>query len=152
MSYAAQYLHVVFATKHRQRLLEESFESRLHKYISGVCKNLQSTLIEAGGVEDHLHLLITLPTTISTSELVGKIKANSSRWISSEHLLSRQFAWQDGFSSFTVSRSNVERVRRYIRGQKKHHRKSDYEREISRLLEAHGISPDSVPPLRGSTT
>ena len=95
--------------------------------------------LEIGGVEDHVHVLVKLPPTIAVSDFLEKLKANSSKWAKSA---SRDFGWQGGYSAFTVSESQVERVRHYIQNQQERHRKTGFEDELIALLMAHGLSYD----------
>lgn len=87
-------------------------------------------------MEDHAHILIQLPPTITLADAVLKIKASSSKW------MGKGFAWQRGYGAFRVSKSNLDTVVRYIRNQEKHHRKMSYEQEFVALLEKHGIQYD----------
>jgi putative transposase len=90
-------------------------------------------------MEDHIHLLLQFPATILVSKAVMTIKANSSRWMSSQ---SGGFAWQEDYGAFGVSKSNIAAVVRYIQDQHKHHRKMSFEEEFIALLKKHGIEYD----------
>jgi len=93
-------------------------------------------------MSDHLHLLAILPPKIAVCDALRDIKANSSRWIHESKPVLMRFAWQDGSAAFTVSKSQVEPVREYIREQKQHHAQKDFKNELLGLLERHDIEYD----------
>ena len=131
-------IHFVWTTHERREWIAESWESDLYGYIGGIAKNKNAKLLQAGGMPDHVHLLVSLPPTTSISEMVNGLKANSSRWVHDEVSRMKIFTWQEGYGAFSVSRSNEEVVANYIRRQKEHHRKRDF----LDLLERHGIECD----------
>jgi REP element-mobilizing transposase RayT len=98
--------------------------------------------LEIGGVSDHVHILAKIKPAIAVSEMLAKIKANSSKWINDHKIKLRKFGWQEGYSAFTVSESQVPCVREYIRSQPEHHRKQTYQEEFMALLQRHGIEYD----------
>ena len=97
--------------------------------------------MEIGGVADHVHLLLGLRATHSLADVVRELKTASSRWIH-EELRVLRFGWQDGYGAFTVSRSNVPPVRKYIATQEEHHRTRRFEDEYLDLLKKHEIGFD----------
>jgi putative transposase len=136
------YVHIVFSTKHRARIITEDIEEELFSYIAGICKNLECNPVIVGGYLDHIHILCQLSRKISQMELVGKVKANSSRWIktvSSKHM---EFKWQDGYGIFSVNPSGIETVKNYINNQKQHHLKPTFKDEYLKLLNEHEIEFD----------
>lgn len=104
--------------------------------------------MHAGGVEDHVHLLIGLPPKLAGSDLMRDVKANSSRWMKERWKLD-QFAWQDGFSVFSVSPSKLKATIKYLDGQRGHHAKVSFGRELRDMYDAHGIEYDErwMPPV-----
>jgi putative transposase len=135
-TYAHNPVHVVFSTKERRKLIPKESQPRLWAYMAGVCKNQKIFVHEIGGMEDHLHMLIEVPLTISFSDAMKEIKTSSSRW------MGREFAWQPGFGLFGVSASNLETVIQYIRTQEAHHNKMTFEQEFIALLKKHGVAYD----------
>jgi len=125
-TYTQLFYHLVFSTKNRQQFINEKIERDLYKYVIGIFRNLDAACIEINGMPDHVHILALLPPKIAVSEVLRDVKSNSSRWIHDNFRQLADFAWQDGFSAFTVSKSQVEGVRQYIREQKSHHRTSDF--------------------------
>lgn len=136
-------VHFVWSTDHRRDWIAESWEDGLYAYIGGIARNKKATLLQAGGMQDHLHLLVSLPPMISISEMVNALKSNSSRWVHIEIPGMKVFAWQEGYGAFSVSRSNEEAVANYIRLQKSHHRKRDFRTEFLDLLRRHEIDFDA---------
>jgi REP element-mobilizing transposase RayT len=136
----ANFAHCVFSTKDRQNSIPVELQPKLWAYIIGIAKNLQVTMIAVGGMPNHIHLLIAVPPTIALSIVIQKLKANSSRWMG-EHGLN--FEWQKGYAAFSVSPSQVETVKAYIRNQEQHHRVRTFEEEFVALLKKSGIVCDA---------
>jgi putative transposase len=134
--------HIIFGTRFRARLIQESFQEDLYKYIGGIVRGLDGSLTEIGGVEDHLHLLASLSPTKALSEVVRDIKANSSKWVNDHGRTPGRFEWQKGYSAFTVSYSNAPVVRHYIQSQHEHHRVKTFQEEYIEFLQRHNIEFD----------
>ena len=134
--------HIVFSTKERAPLITDDLKDELYKYIGGIIREEGGVLLEIGGIEDHVHILAKLKPAQAVSEILRLIKANSSKWVNENKSQSR-FAWQEGYSAFSVSESQVVTVRRYIRNQVQHHRGQTYQDELVALLERHGVEYDS---------
>ncbi|MFG0266900.1 MAG: IS200/IS605 family transposase [Rhodopirellula sp. JB055] len=134
--------HIVFSTKRRKRLLNDSIREDVFSYLAGVCKRLDGFALEVGGYYDHAHLLVRIPARVAVSEFVGKIKSNTSKHLNEGKPLGVPFAWQDGYGAFSVSPSNKAAVSRYIRGQMDHHRKRSFEEEYLQLLMKHEVEFD----------
>jgi putative transposase len=142
-SLAQIYLHIVFSTKQRRPFLQnESLRAETHRYLAGVCRNLDSPAIIIGGVEDHLHILCRLSRTHAVSKLIRELKRESSRWIKSKGTEVKEFQWQEGYGAFSVSPSHVEPLKRYIANQSKHHRRESFQEELRRILEKYGVDYD----------
>ena len=132
-------VHVVFSTKDRAQSIAPEIEPRLSAYIRGIVKNSGTRMIIAGGLADHIHLLISLGKN-DISVLIGEIKRSSSVWMK-EHGVSR-FYWQRGFGAFSVSQSNVPSVREYVLPQKEHHANKDFKEEFRSICEKHEVEID----------
>ncbi len=131
--------HVVFSTKYRRKAITNVIRERLYEYIGGIVRNLDGSLVEIGGVEDHIHLLVNLPPSKSVSHCIRDIKANASKWINELPEIRTTFEWQKGYGAFTVSQSQIEIVRVYIQNQHAHHRTRSFEEEFIELLRRHEI-------------
>jgi len=134
-------LHVVWSTKGRRGWIETEVEARLHAFVGGAVRERGGVPLCVGGVEDHLHLLVGWRTDATIADLLRHVKTRSSRWMH-ETVGVRAFAWPEGYSVFSVSRSMRGRVRRYIENQREHHRTRTFKEELIALLEAHGIEYD----------
>ncbi len=131
--------HVVFGTKYRRESIRDEFSERLYEYIGGIIRGQNGHLIEIGGVEGHVHLLANLSPANSVSDSIRGIKANSSKWVNELAEVLDRFEWQKGYGAFTVSFSQIELLRRYIRNQREHHRVRSFEEEYIEFLQRHNI-------------
>ena len=138
----ALYTHVVFSTKDRTPQIDPALEERLYPYMGGIVRELKGKLLNVNGVEDHLHLLMAMPPTVSIAEVAGKVKGCSSKWIHETFPERAAFEWQRGYAAFSVSQSQLPLVTRYIEHQKTHHAKWSFRDEYRRLLARHGIAVD----------
>ena len=136
-------VHFVFSTKYRHPFLaEKNIRNEMHAYLGGVCKGVGCPVLIVGGVADHVHILSLLTRTLSVADVMGEIKRESSKWIKSKGGMLTKFAWQNGYGAFSVGQSEVERVRAYIAGQEKHHRKRTFQDEYRAFLKEHGLEYD----------
>ncbi len=135
-------LHVIFSTKYRKPYLIDEWRDDLLAYIGGIVRDHKSTLLTAGGIEDHVHLLLRVHPEFAISKTVQLLKANSSKWINEQHKLAGRFEWQRGYGAFSVSQSMSETVKNYIVKQREHHTKQTFEDEYIGLLNKHGIDYD----------
>ena len=135
-------VHLVFSTKNREPRISEDLEDPLYSYLGGLIRSLDCSLLAIGGMPDHVHLLVRLHPTSAVAPLVGKIKANSSRWINDGRGSRGRFAWQTGYGAFSVSESQAEVVKTYIARQKDHHSTRSFREELVDLLRRHGVEFD----------
>lgn len=142
MSFTNLNCHIVFSTKGRQTWLADDLRSRLGDYIGGIVRKLRGNLLSAGGSSDHIHLAAVLHPQSAVADLVRTIKANSSKWVHETLSDLGEFAWQDGYAAFSVSRSALPQVLRYIETQGEHHRKMTFKDELLALLKRHGVEYD----------
>jgi len=134
--------HVVFSTKYRRKLIFDPFGERLYEYIGGIIRAQNGHLIEIGGVEDHVHLLVNLSPAKSISDTIREIKTNASKWSNELSDTTCRFEWQKGYGAFTVSYSQLDSVRHYIQNQREHHRTKTFEEEYIAFLKRHNIEFD----------
>jgi REP element-mobilizing transposase RayT len=134
-------IHLVFSTKERADMIPNDLLPRLWKYFAGIGRNHGIPVLAAGGVPNHVHLLIALPSNIAPAKAVQVLKANSSRWIRQHGIA---FAWQEGYGAFSVSSSNKGAVVDYIEHQAEHHRRRSYETEFETMIRKSGMRVDSV--------
>jgi putative transposase len=134
-TYTSTLFHIVFSTKERQPAIAEP--AKLWTYMAGVARNLDYEAFAIGGTQNHVHLLVRLPSDVSVSQAVQKLKSNSSRWLREN---GSWFGWQEGYGAFSVSASNVDAVRHYIQNQAEHHRRRSFEDEFVDLLAKSGVA------------
>ena len=141
-SLVKNYLHIVFSTKYRQPLIQESIEEELYSYLGGICNNLECHVIKVGGYTDHIHILCMLSKKVPLMKLLEELKSHSSKWIKSKGAAYSNFSWQNGYGAFSVNPSQVERVIQYIANQKEHHRKKAFKTEYLEFLEKNEVPFD----------
>ena len=134
--------HIIYSTKYRKPTIRTQWQDDLYGYIGGIVRDQNGTLLKVGGIEDHVHLLAKLSPTISISDVLQKIKSNSSRWINERADVTRKFEWQSGYAAFSVSESQMPSVDDYIANQAEHHRKKSFEEEFLAILQKHNIEFD----------
>jgi len=142
MSYVSSYFHCVFSTKERRRLITSALRERLWPFLGGIARQNKMKAIEIGGVEDHVHILLSLPATVSIAKALQLIKGGSSKWVHETFAEHRLFGWQEKYGAFSVSASQLDRVTEYIKGQEGHHRKVTFQQEFLALLKKHRIAFD----------
>jgi REP element-mobilizing transposase RayT len=141
-SLARLHVHLIFSTKHRQRLVTDPVRDSLHAYMATVLRNLDCAPVLINSVEDHVHILFDLARTVSVSQAVEQVKKSSSKWIKTQGAEFAGFAWQAGYGAFAVSEPNVPAVRDYIARQQEHHRRKSFQEEYRAFLERHGVAFD----------
>ena len=124
------YIHAVWAVKNREPLLLKGLRLKLMDHIFEKFKDHQLRMIAIGGVEDHLHCVFRLPSTLTVAQAIKDIKGESSRWINASQLLEGDFSWQEGYGAFSVSPQRIDHVKQYILNQEQHHQTVSYEEEM----------------------
>jgi REP element-mobilizing transposase RayT len=141
-SYTCLHYHLVFSTKHREALITTDIRPRLWEYMGGTIRGMGGIPIQVGGIEDHVHLLVTLCQEPALSAILRELKAAASRWVHDTFPAARDFAWQAGYGAFTVSHSALGAVKAYILNQEEHHKTQSFQDEFLALLVRHGIEFD----------
>jgi len=142
VSYISSYFHCVFSTKERRPLIPPTLRERLWPFLGGIARQNEMKAIEIGGMPDHVHILLSLPSTLSIAKAVQLIKGGSSKWVHDTFPEHRLFGWQAKYGAFSVSVSQLETIIQYIKGQEEHHRKMTFQEELLSLLKKHQISYD----------
>lgn len=135
-------IHLIFHTKSQGVKMRENDLGRIHAYMGGIINNLGGIPIIVGGIEDHVHILTSLPKTMALTDFVRVIKADSSKWMKQLDSHYSNFYWQEGYGAFSVSPSLIEKTMNYIRNQAEHHKKRTFRDEYKMFLEAYGIQYD----------
>ena len=136
------FYQLVFSTKNRTKSILQPWRDRLHAYLGGIVRSMGGMALEVGGTQDHVHMLVSLAATHTIATVLKGVKASSSQWVHRD-IGSRRFDWQDGYGAFSVSRSQVETIRKYIRNQAEHHRHLTFQEEYVKMLSEEGIEFDS---------
>ena len=131
--------HVVFGTKFRQPTITKDIQPKFYEYIGGTVRGQKGNLVEVGGIEDHVHLLLNIPPTKSVSNFIRDLKSSVSTWVNDSKLIKQEFRWQKEYGAFTVSYSQVKHVQQYIQNQEEHHRKLTFKEEYVAILKRHNI-------------
>jgi putative transposase len=143
VSYVSSYHHCVFSTKERRPSITLALQERLWPFVGGIVRQNKMKAIEIGGMEDHLHVLLSIPSTVSIAKAVQLIKGGSSKWVHETFPEHRLFGWQEKYGAFSVSVSQLDKIIHYIKGQKEHHRKITFQEEFLALLKRHRIEYDA---------
>ena len=136
------YLHSVWSTKNRVPMIYPSVEQQLYAYMGGIIKKLGGIPIQINGMPEHIHVLSTLPRVVSIAKYLEEIKSSSSKWIKTQDAKIKNFSWQRGYATFSVSSSVVPIVNQYIIDQKEHHKKQTYEEEVIQFLKEYDVEYD----------
>ena len=141
-SFRAHYFHLIWSTKNREPLIQPEIQLKLYNYIGSIIQKCNGSLLRTGGIYDHVHLLVGLSLPDKFSELICDIKSSSSAWMK-QHSSQKYFAWQEGYGSFSVSYSSLEKVCQYISNQEEHHKTKTFDQEYLTLLKKHNLKIDN---------
>lgn len=141
-TYTQLYFHIVFATKQRFKIIDANFKESLHKYITGILKNKEQYLISINFHVNHIHILFSYNPKMLLGELVKVIKVETTNFINEKNFINGQFYWQEGYSAFSVSRSQLDKVANYIKNQEKHHKEKSFREEYLEFLRKYEIPFD----------
>ncbi|MCA9912024.1 MAG: IS200/IS605 family transposase [Candidatus Delongbacteria bacterium] len=130
-SQVRNYVHLVFSTRNRAPLIRKELRKKLFGYIYSIIEKSNCKPLCINGVADHVHILFGLGQTMALCDLVMLVKTSSSRWVKSQSADLACFAWQHGYGAYSVSPTNLCKVRRYIDNQEQHHRNSTAEQELA---------------------
>ncbi len=137
-------IHVVFSTKNREPWISPETTPRLHAYLAEVARDAGCEAYRVGGVADHVHLALTLPRTVTQSDLVKKLKTASNHWLGEIDRRYSGFSWQRGYGIFSIGRSQLGDLVAYIEDQEKHHRRRTFQEEFRELLNRYGVNFDEA--------
>jgi len=141
-SFISIHIHCVWSTKNRVPSLHSKLRERLWPYLGGIARENKMKALPIGGTADHVHILISLPATISVAKMVQLLKGNSSKWIHETFAEMCSFEWQEGYGAFSVGVSAIDATLSYIRNQAEHHRKRTFREEFMTMLREHGFDFD----------
>ena len=143
-SFVSCHMHVVFSTKERRRVITADIQSRLWPYLGGIVRENKMKALAVGGIEDHVHLLVTIPSTLAIAGAVQLLKGNASEWLNETFPQMGWCGWQEGYGAFSIGVSGVEDTVAYIQRQAEHHRTRTFQEELIAFLTKHGIDYDET--------
>lgn len=139
-TYISDLVHCVFSTKNRRNLISPEIQNDLWSFLGGIARKNGFKALIVGGTENHVHILLSLPSDMPLAKAMQLIKGASSRWMNENH--GKGFAWQQGYGAFTVGISQKADTIVYIRTQPEHHRKRSFEEEFLAFLKKHNVEYD----------
>ena len=141
-TYSQIYIQIVFAVEGRQNLIDPIHNNELQKYITGIVTAQRQKLIAINNMPDHAHILIGQRPDSALSDLIGDIKSGSTNFINRQRWVKGRFNWQEGFGAFSCSRSQLDKVIRYVQNQQKHHQRHSFRDEYIKLLDRFDVTYD----------
>ena len=135
MAYWQLYYHIVWATKGRDLLITSQLEPALYNYLRGKIISLGGVFHAVGGIEEHIHVVASIPPTIAVANFAGQLKGASSHWVNHQNCFSSALYWQDGYGVFSFGKSALPRVVAYVLNQREHHTKDDLWLALERVEE-----------------
>ncbi|MBI4725779.1 IS200/IS605 family transposase [candidate division TA06 bacterium] len=138
-SYHKIWIHLIWGTKERFPVLTSDLLPQVLQHIRARAEQEGYLLDAINGTADHIHCLIEIGLTHNVSTIANLLKGESSHWINAGKLTGSHFAWQEGYGAFSVSASQLDKVRDYIKNQKEHHRQKTYREELDEFLKAYDI-------------
>ena len=141
-TYTQIHIQAIFAVQNRHSLIQKEWDGELFKYITGIIQNHDHKVLQINGIPDHIHILFGMRPTQSLSELMKKVKGDSSKWINNKSFTHYKFSWQSGYGAFSYGKSQVPDVIRYIQKQEEHHKKKTFLEEYSEFLKAFEVEYD----------
>ena len=133
------FTHFVFISLKRQSLIPEKNRIRIEKYITGIVNNNSSKLYAIFANPEHTHILVSRSPSISEEELANRFDSSSERFINENKLAIGMFKWQQSAAAFSVSKSDVDRVCKYILNQSEHHKKMSFAEEYDHFLKFYQV-------------
>jgi REP element-mobilizing transposase RayT len=140
-TYCCSLFHCVFSTKERRKTIAPEIQPRLWAYMGGTARERKMKALAVGGMDDHVHILLSLPSSSSVADAMRDIKSASSRWMR-ETCAIKSFEWQEGYGAFSIGWAQISATVADIARQQEHHRKRDFQAEFLAFLKRHRIEYD----------
>ena len=141
-SYTSLFVHVIFSTNNRERVLTSGVRARLWPYMGGIARENRMKALSVGGTLDHVHLLILIPPVMPVAKAVQLVKGGSSKWLHESYAPLRKFSWQEGYAAFSIGASQTNAVSEYIARQEEHHRLRTFQEEYLAFLKEYNVDYD----------
>ena len=139
-TYIKFYVHVIFAVKHRQSLLNKKWRNRVFAFIAATINERGNFSYAVNGTDDHIHLFFDYKSKEPLSDLVRELKKSSTKFINEKKLCSLKFQWQQGYGAFSISESSKDIIIKYVLNQEEHHKKKSFKDEFIALLNDYEIN------------
>jgi putative transposase len=141
-SFVSSLFHCTFSTKDRRPLIDQELQERLWPYMGGIARDNGMKALAVGGVEDHAHILLSLPSMMAIAKAIQLIKGGSSKWVHDTFPRLHDFGWQEGYGAFSIGVSQGDTTIKYIHNQREHHKKKTFQEEFLAFLKRHNIEYD----------
>mgnify|MGYP001587974719 CR=1 FL=1 len=135
-------MHCVWSTKERRNFIAPELQERLFPYLGGIARDNGMKALMVGGIANHVHALLSLPSTMTVAKAAQLLKGGSSKWVHDTFPDYREFEWQAGYGAFSIGATQVERTIKYIENQEEHHRGRSFEEEFLEILKIHNVEYD----------
>ncbi len=139
MPFVKIWIHAVWATKRREKLLNKEIRPAVFEHIHQNALKKEILMDCVNGHIEHVHCLFRLKNDQTISKVMQLIKGESSFWVNKQKLIKSNFEWQDEYFAVSVSESQVNTVRRYIQNQETHHGKKTFQQEYDAFIEKYGF-------------
>jgi REP element-mobilizing transposase RayT len=140
-TYCCSLFHCVFSTKERRESIPPEVQPHLWAYMGGIAREHGMKALAVGGTVDHVHILLSLPSSVPVAKAMREIKSASSRWMHETCDL-HNFEWQEGYGAFSIGCSQTEATLAYIARQQQHHQTRDFQAEFIAFLKKHHVEYD----------
>ncbi|WP_337872597.1 IS200/IS605 family transposase [Ignavibacterium sp.] len=133
------YLHVIWSTKNRSKIITRELKPLLIEHIKSNAFLKGIFIDRINCVMDHIHLIISLGSDQTIGKVVQLLKGESSFWINKNKLVKGKFEWQDDYIAVSISKSILDKVRKYVDNQEEHHRIKSYIEEVEEFRKKYGF-------------
>jgi REP element-mobilizing transposase RayT len=142
MSYTTSFYHIVFRTYRSEPSIPVEHERELYAYIYGIAKNLHCQTYRIGGMPDHIHIFVSLPSSLSLASFMQRVKTDTSKWMKGNSHFPDFRGWGREYAGFSYNLEDKDKVVGYIMRQKEHHRRRSFAEEYRAFLQENGITID----------
>lgn len=140
-------IHIIFTTKNRSPWITPAIQEDIYSYIAIQGNKAGCKILAIGGIEDHIHILLSLHPAVALSDWIRDIKIKSAVWAKNRMTQLTSFNWQRGFAAYSASCQNIAAIQCYIRNQANHHKGMTCEEELQKMAEKYDeiCTPDECP-------
>ena len=140
MSYIRIWVHFVWATKNRDRILTKEFRPVLFNHILDNAKQKGIYIDQINGHLDHVHALVSLKSTQKIEEIAQQLKGESAHWTNNKFKkLQHKLSWQKEYFAVSVSESQLSIMRNYIKNQEEHHKRKSFQQEVEAFMKKYNF-------------